>query len=195
MTTHRSHRIGVPDLESSLGTGKPHACNLCHLDRSLGWTRDQLAHWPGQKRKPTPKLSTEEETISAAVLTLARGDARSRVVVAGAFSNPAAQEASGTDWFGPMLTRFLERERYPAVRYLIHRGLRSVHRDEAGPFDYLGAPEERKTQVELLRKRFDATPIRRPMPSLPLTPGGGIEDAAMDRLRRGRHDPDVTINE
>ena len=89
MTTHRSHRIQVPALADSLDTGKPHACNLCHLDRSLGWTRDRLAEWPG-KGRPTRPLSTEEETTAAAVLDLARADARTRVVVAGAFSNPAA---------------------------------------------------------------------------------------------------------
>ena len=94
MTTHRSHRIQVPALADSLDTGKPHACNLCHLDKSLGWTRDRLAEWPS-KGRPARRLSPEEETTAAAVLDLARADARTRVVVAGAFSNPAARRGRG----------------------------------------------------------------------------------------------------
>src|SRR5438445_2558555 len=45
LTTHRTHRISVPRVRDSLGTGKPHACNLCHLDKSLGWTQEQLSMW------------------------------------------------------------------------------------------------------------------------------------------------------
>src|SRR5262249_15080354 len=97
LATHRSHRIESPTLEGSIGTGKPHACNLCHLDKSLGWTRDELAKWPGAK-KSSAKLTDDEEKISSAVLLLAAGDARSRALVAGAFANPEAQKASSTGW-------------------------------------------------------------------------------------------------
>jgi predicted CXXCH cytochrome family protein len=196
LTTHRSHRITVPDLASSLGTGKPHACNLCHLDRSLGWTAEQLALWPNGRRKPAPKLSADEQAVSAAVLALAQGDARSRVVVAGAFSSPAARLASGSDWFGPFLTRLLEQERYPAVRYLAHRGLRAAHGEAAaGPFDYLAGPPQRAAELRALRARFDAAPVRRKLPHLPLTPEGLPDEAALQRLRANRHDPDLRIHE
>ena len=203
MTTHRSHRIGVPDLASSLGTGKPHACNLCHLDKSLGWTREQLIRWPGGSQKGDrtsvrllKPLSADEEKVSAAVLALARGDARTRAVVAGAFSNPAARQASGTDWFGPILTRLLEHERYAAVRYLAHRGLRAAHGEAAAaPYDFLADPAERAAQLRALRARFDAEPIRRSLPWLPFTPQGLVDELVMDRLRAGRLDPDRTINE
>ena len=196
MTTHRSHRIQTPDVAGSVGTGKPHACNLCHLDKSLGWTRDELAKWPGQKTFPPPKLSPEEETISAAVLTLSRGDARSRVIVAGAFRDPAARLAAGTDWTGSVLTRVLEHERYPAVRHLAHRGLQAAHGDAAaGPFDPVGTPAQRLEELRSMRSRFDAAPVRRPFAFLPLTARGLPDDAVLERLRKGRHDPDLSINE
>ncbi|MCI0682084.1 MAG: hypothetical protein L0Y71_08270 [Gemmataceae bacterium] len=196
LTTHRSHRIGVPDLASSLGAGKPHACNLCHLDKPLGWTQKQLALWPGGQRVAAAALPADEQNVAAAVLALARGDARTRAVVAGAFSNPAAQQASATDWFGPVLTRLLEQERYSAVRYLAHRGLRSAYGEAAaGPFDYLAAPAERLAQLRALKERFDGMPIRRALPSLPFTPHGLLDEAAIDRLLAGRLDPDRTINE
>src|SRR5437867_304716 len=38
----RSHWIDSPSVQSSLKTGRPNACNLCHLDRSLGCTARQF---------------------------------------------------------------------------------------------------------------------------------------------------------
>src|SRR5262245_41541631 len=196
LTTHRSHRIENPTLEGSRGSGKPHACNLCHLDKSLGWTRDQLARWPAAARRAAPKLSEDEERVSAAVLLLCQGDARTRVVVAGAFGDPAAQQASGIDWYGSLLTRLLDHERFPAVRYLAQRGLQAAYGEAAAlPFDYLARPENRARQLRVLRERYDAAPVRRPIPGLPLTADGLPDDAALRRLLDRRNDPDLTINE
>ena len=36
----RSHRIDVPSANATVAAGRPNACNLCHLDKSLGWTAD-----------------------------------------------------------------------------------------------------------------------------------------------------------
>jgi hypothetical protein len=196
LNTHRSHRIQIPDLASSVDSGKPHACNLCHLDKSLGWTRDQLVNWPGQRPGAPPKLSADQESISEAVLALTQGEARRRVMVAGALSNPAARQASGTDWYGSFLTRLLENERYPAVRYLAHRGLRSVHGDAgAGPFDYLQTAAKCREQLRTLSKRFDSMPVQRAMPYLPLTSQGLPEESVLHRLKQKQNDPDVKINE
>src|SRR5262249_767969 len=101
LTTHRSHRIESPTVRASLGPGKPHACNLCHLDKSLGWTQDKLVEWYGQK--PVP-LAEEDRRIASSLLHLTKGDARSRVVFAGAFSWPPGLEASGADWQPSILT-------------------------------------------------------------------------------------------
>jgi hypothetical protein len=196
LTTHRSHKIEIPDVKVSRESGKPHACNLCHLDRSLGWTQQQLARWwPRQANRRQP-LTADEESISSALLLLAQGDARSRAIVAGAFSNPAAQLASGTDWFGGFLTRLLEHERYSAVRYLAHRGLRSAHGEAAaGPFDYLAAPGTRAKQLRALQARYDAAPPTVRPPHLPLTTQGLPNEDVLRRLAEKRHDPDLTIHE
>ncbi|MCI0376213.1 MAG: cytochrome c3 family protein [Gemmataceae bacterium] len=196
LSTHRSHRIEIPDIETTRATGKPHACNQCHLDKSLGWTQEQLKQWPGSKAKKAVPLTQDESTLSSALLLMTTKDARSRVMVAGAFANPAAQHASGVDWFGPFLTRLLRDERYPAVRYLAHRGLRVAFGDEAsGPFDYLGTPAQKQAQLSALQKRFDATPLRGPLPHLPLNAQGLPDDAVLRRLLGKRYDPDLSIHE
>jgi predicted CXXCH cytochrome family protein len=194
LTTHRSHRIEMLQIKDSVGTGKPHACNLCHLDKSLGWTQRYLRQWYG---RPTEPLSAEDRTVASTVLHLLRSDARSRAVVAGAFSWKPAQKASGTDWAWPLLLEVLERDRYPAVRYLAHRALRTTHGPRAQPFDYLNDPGQRKTQVAGLRKALadDPRPRKTRYPYLPLHADGLWDHSQIDRLLRQRNDPDVFINE
>jgi len=193
LTTHRSHRIAVPRVRDSIDTGKPHACNLCHLDKSLGWTGDQLQKWYGTKPEP---LSDDDRTIASSLLHLTRSDARSRAVVAGAFSWPPAQQASGRDWPGLLLTRILEEERYPAVRYLAHRALKSLP-GGAGDYNYLAQPSRRAAQIrELQMSLRDAPrPDRKRYPALPLTAEGLYSEDVLDRLLRGRKDPDLGVHE
>jgi hypothetical protein len=90
----------------------------------------------------------------------------------------------------------MDRDRYAIVRYLGHRGLRTALGETiAGPYDYLAPPARRAAQTQSLRERFDASPIGRPMPYLPLTARGLPDDAILDRLLKARKDPDLTINE
>jgi hypothetical protein len=39
----RTHRISSPTDPEVMGEAGPNACNLCHLDRSISWTADELA--------------------------------------------------------------------------------------------------------------------------------------------------------
>jgi len=194
LDTRRSHRIANPRIRDSLGTGKPHACNLCHLDKSLGWTQDYLTRWYGTKPEP---LSDDEKNLASSLIHLASSDARSRAIVAGAFGWTPAQEASGRDWPVLVLTRTLEHERFPAVRYLAHRSLRSLHGQQASAYNYQGTMAERAAQLSVLRQQLE--PAARPDPNryshLPFTATGAFADDVFDRLRRHRKDPDVFVNE
>jgi predicted CXXCH cytochrome family protein len=191
LTTHRSHRIESPTIEGSVDTGKPHACNLCHLDKSLGWTQDKLTAWYG--RKPVPLSDAEQHTASS-LLHLTQSDARSRAVVAGAFSWPPALGASGTDWEGPVLTRLLDSETYPAVRFLLHRGLRRLHGADAQPYEYQETPALRRMQTTAIRSRLDAQSKPR-VENYPYLPLGPALDARLKQLLKDRKDPDVFIQE
>lgn len=194
MTTHRSHRIDIPRVDAATRAGKPNACTLCHLDKSLGWAQRELARWPSGGGTPLA-LDADERTIAHSILLLGTADARSRAMVMGAFSSPDAQAASGTDWFGPFLSRLLDRERYPAVRYLAHRAMKGVYPETASGFDPFAVASERRAQIDALRTRFDQTPTPTARQFLPLTPAGRVDDAVLRRLLNRRNDPDVTINE
>jgi len=171
LTTHLSHRVQIPEVKDSVGTGKPHACNLCHLDKSLGWTQNQLAKWPnGEKRRAV--LSDDERNIAASILWLATGDARTRVVVAGAF-----QRSESGARAAPSLAWLLGHERYPMVRNLLDRGLRTG-RDPLPPYDYMATSPVRAGQLAALRAEL-----------------GPLDDSALKRLLKERKDPDLTINE
>jgi predicted CXXCH cytochrome family protein len=194
LSAKRSHRITVPRVRDSVSTGKPHACNLCHLDKSLGWTAEQLYKWYGTKPEPLP---AEERELASSLLHLTKSDARSRAVVAAAFAWPPAQEASGRDWPCLLLTRTLETERYEAVRYSTYRALRSLCGAEAEAYDFQGSPEERAARLRILRELLQRRPRPDPgrYPYLPLNPAGLFADDVLERLLRHRNDPDVYINE
>jgi hypothetical protein len=38
----RTHRISSPTNPALIAAAAPNACNLCHLDRTIGWTLDSL---------------------------------------------------------------------------------------------------------------------------------------------------------
>jgi predicted CXXCH cytochrome family protein len=48
----RTHRISSPTDVRMLAAGSANACNLCHLDRSVKWTTDELAKGWGKKIEP-----------------------------------------------------------------------------------------------------------------------------------------------
>lgn len=75
----RSHQIDSPTVTASLKTGRPHACNQCHLDKTLLWSAQHLQKWYGQT---IPDMSQDEKTVAASLLWLLRGDAGQRALMA-----------------------------------------------------------------------------------------------------------------
>ena len=58
----RSHTIDSPSVAASVQTGRPNACNSCHLDKTLHWVATYLRRWYGA---PAFELPEEERTIAA----------------------------------------------------------------------------------------------------------------------------------
>jgi predicted CXXCH cytochrome family protein len=62
LNASRSHAIDSPSVASSVESGRPNACNACHLDRTLAWTARRLTEWYGappaelnRDRKPSQR--------------------------------------------------------------------------------------------------------------------------------------------
>ena len=75
----RSHRIDNPSVQVSVDSGRPNACNLCHLDQTLEWSSRYLKEWYGQ---PLVELDADERSIAASVLWVLKGDAAQRTILA-----------------------------------------------------------------------------------------------------------------
>ena len=105
----RSHRIDVPSAENTATSGRPNACNLCHLDRSLAWTDTKLALWYGKKQHDFT------DDIPEGARGALSGDAATRAIYAAAFG---ARDANAPPPFREQVMAELGRDPYPAVRWI-----------------------------------------------------------------------------
>jgi hypothetical protein len=161
----RSHQISSPDVGVVIQTGRPDACSLCHLDKSLRWTAEHLEHWYGIA---SPPLDPDEASIAASLLWLLRGDAGQRALGAWAMGWAPARQASGDSWMAPYLG-ILRDDPYDAVRIIAGRSLGAVRGS---------ADTRRRTDAGLL---MDAT--------------GTPRRDDYRRLIDQRDDRDVSLNE
>lgn len=152
LKTIRSHTIGSPSVAETTRTGRPNACNLCHVDKTLGWTSEQLERWYGHA---PASLGPDQERISSMALMALEGDAGQRVIAAEAFRWPPAQQVAGTAWMAPLVAQLLD-DSYDAVRYSAGRTLRSLPGFDGIPYDFVAGPRERRRQQLLVMRRWDA---------------------------------------
>ena len=150
----RSHRIESPDVATTLASGRPNACNLCHLDRTLAWTARWLSEWYGA---PTADIDAARARNAAALQDGISGDAGVRALVADALGSRDAIEASGAG-FQLALLEEMRRDPYAAVRFIASRSLRSLQAaPRAGPprtpeeLDALALDAEGRLDPERLR--------------------------------------------
>ncbi len=176
----RSHTISSPSVRESVDAGRPNACNLCHLDRTLAWTGERLTRW--YDRAPSP-LDDDERTVAASLLWLLRGDAGVRAITAWSYGWPPAQAAAGTDWMTPFLGELLG-DPYDAVRYIAARSLGGLPDHAALDYDFMGARDARLTAaVEALRVwERTAGAARRRDPELLFAADGSLDIMKMRRL-------------
>ena len=145
----RSHQVDSPSVEASLATGRPNACNQCHLDQTLAWTSDHLEQWYGI---PAAHLDFYEREVAASVLWLLRGDAGQRALMAWSMGWDAARQVSGDDWMAPYLGQLLD-DPYDAVRFIAARSLRQLPGFESFSYDFVGSTDQRRQAA------LDATEI------------------------------------
>ena len=191
----RSHQISSPSVDSSVRTGRPNACNACHLDKTLAWTADKLQTWYGVSSGPLPD---DEQSIAASLLWSIRGDAGQRALMAWMMGWKPAQEASGTQWLPVYLSGLLE-DPYDAVRLVAYRSMRTIPGFEGFRGDFLAPPQTRRTDVAQVMRAWRgsnaATPSRRLDSALLFNPDGSIKVEVIQRLLALRNNRPVSLNE
>ena len=190
----RSHTIDSPSVEASLKTGRPNACNQCHLDKTLQWSADYLAEWHGQ---PKPTLSKDEQDVSASLLWLLKGDAGQRALMAWSYGWDSARDVSGTEWMTPFLAQLFDDD-YAAIRVIAGRTYRM--QPEFGEVKYdclLPQPERRAMSAEAIeqwqqqfKKAADSE-----LQSVLIGDDGTLNTEEIERLLRQRNNRRVDLLE
>jgi hypothetical protein len=139
----RSHRIDVPGVNATVAAGRPNACNLCHVDKSLGWTAAWLKKRYGIE---SPALDEDQENVELGLLLGLTGDAGQRALIAWALGWGPARAASNRA-FMPALLGVLMDDPYDAVRYIAERSLRSLPDVDTRTlkYDFVQRPAERES--------------------------------------------------
>ena len=180
MRAIRSHTISSPSVEETVKVGRPNACNLCHLDKTLSWTGNHLQDWYGSA---APNLNEQQRTIAASVLWLLKGDAGQRALAAWSYGWQPAQSASGTEWMVPYLGELLG-DPYDVVRYISANSIKTLSGYEGFSYDFVGTRDERiAAAVKLLNQWRNTSASRaRQDPQLLFGPDGQPDISAMRLL-------------
>ncbi len=129
----RSHEVDSPNANVSKDTGRPSACNLCHVNETLDWTAKKLNEWYDQ---PLPELDREDQLFSQLVKQLLKGDAGQRALAAWHLGWETSKQVSGTHWQPRFLAELLD-DPYSAVRYVAHQSLQTFQGFESFQYDYV----------------------------------------------------------
>ncbi len=190
----RSHQVSSPRIADELASGRPNACNLCHLDKPLGWTADYLAQW---FRQPAAKLSPEQTGVADSVRLALAGDAGQRVLMAWHFGWGPALEVSGKNWEPAILASLLD-DPYAAVRCVAERSLRKLAADLLpSDFDYATGIENRAPVQSVVWSKWRSKLIpahELPAGTLVNSDAEGM-DQSFQRIAAGRDNRPVRLRE
>ncbi|MBZ5708568.1 HEAT repeat domain-containing protein [Nannocystis pusilla] len=184
----RSHVIDSPDLATTLATGRPDACSLCHVDRPLAWTAGHLRAWYGQ---PEPELDADQRTVSAAVLWAISGDAGQRALAADALGRGGD---AGPDWRAPILAHLLA-DPYDAVRQIAARGLRGLPAAAGVAVDPLAPAAVRDATAAAILTHWRAGPRPAADPARLVDGARDHDIAALRALADRRDDRPIDLKE
>lgn len=192
----RSHQVSSPSVTASIETGRPNACNQCHLDRTLAWSAKWLEEWYGIA---PPELSQEQREVAASILWATKGDAGQRALMAWSYGWEEARKASGTEWMTPFLGLMLF-DPYHAVRYIAQRGMQKQTGFEhlMSGYDFarsIGECNEVAQRIFAAWSNGASSPYRRKDPELLVTPAGELRTYDFTVLLKDRDERPVVLNE
>lgn len=190
----RSHQITSPSVAVALATGRPTACNLCHLDQTLAWTTANLSQWYGHL---PAELDADQQSLSAAASLLLRGNRVQRALLSWLAGWKPALDVSGRDWLPPVLAPLLD-DPSPVMRMVSSRSLAANDPRYAVEYDFVGPAEERQAAARRVVEIWTQLPIerRQKLPSRVLVkPDGSSDEELIERLLSERDDRYVQVKE
>lgn len=203
----RSHEVSNPSAAVAQTTGRPDACSLCHADRTLAWTAEQLQ--TGWGVAPPATMSDDERELAAALRWAISGDAGQRALVADHLGDPPVRHAAGTDqWALPILAHLMN-DPYDAVRYIAARSYRQITGLESDAriegWQVMLDPERRTADAAARVDRHAAAPFSasgRPawatvegLAAILRTASGAFDRETLERLHAQRDDRPVELRE
>ncbi len=186
----RSHKVTSPNVAANAEAGRPNACNLCHLDKSLEWTAQRLAaDW----NVKTPPLDMDQAALPAAAYWALEGDAGERALTAWSMGWEPARAASGDDWMIPLLAVLID-DSYQAVRYVSSRSLRRYPGYEDVHVDLTAGTEARRRDEMMQRWRArEGATMAGPAPLY--RPSGELDEALIEQLLSERDETPLHLLE
>ncbi len=193
----RSHTIASPSALESRDVGRPNACNLCHLDRSLAWTGRWLGAWYGT---PPVEMPPAMRSVPASIIWSLSGDAGQRALIAWSMGWEPAMETSNADtgWTLPLLGQLLL-DPYDAVRITAGHSLQQQPGVAKLEYDAMASLEERRVVADrvqtLWKQRLLAMGPSADPRSLIDDPHRRLPPNLFELLRRKRNDRVVSLRE
>jgi hypothetical protein len=142
----RTHRISLPVEQSMISAGAPNACNLCHLDKSVRWTLDELKRGWGQDVQPLGATSAEHLDRPAGKLWLGSSESITRIVATDAYSRSPLWRANLHD-----VLRSLNDANPTNRAFALFAAERIAGRRlSVSEIDILAGPAQRRRQIDRL---------------------------------------------
>ena len=192
MKAMRSHTIDSPNVATTVATGRPNACNLCHLDKSLAWTAEHLEQWYGIA---PPQLSKQEKEVASSIRWILKGDAGQRAIAGWHFGWAPAQKASGTQWMAPFLAELLT-DSYDVVRFIGYHALKEL--PEFSDFDYDFVDSEQTQQLgrnRALKQWNESADKASPSNAVMINEQNELIEDGIRVMREQRLDPPIKLVE
>jgi len=211
LSIHRSHRVESPDPARDGEAGRPHACTLCHADRTLAWSAEQMNRlWPGHGQAakryaaPTHRPDGAPLEVPDALASLLAGDAVQRAVYADALGRQGVVVADGAAAALRVVLIATLFDAYPSIRWLAWQSLQRLEatappamRAALAGFDHVAERAAREADGRRLFATFaEGAPARFQAPSSSfLTKAFGPDMEALIALLRLQSRRTIAIGE